>query len=67
MPTHLARCSPSARASWPPPRDGFAGLDEVVVRSLDERPLPLQVDGDYVDDVTEARYGLKRRHITVVS
>jgi diacylglycerol kinase family enzyme len=46
---------------------GFADLDGLVVRSLDERPLPLQVDGDHVDDVPEARFGLKRRHITVVS
>src|SRR4051794_8444766 len=42
-------------------------LDGLVVRSLDDRPLPLQVDGDHVDDVAEARYGLIRRHLTVVS
>jgi diacylglycerol kinase family enzyme len=46
---------------------GFEDLDGLVVRSLDDRPLPLQVDGDHVDDVPEARFGLKRRHITVVS
>jgi diacylglycerol kinase family enzyme len=46
---------------------GFEDLEGLVVRSLDDRPLPLQVDGDHVDDVPEARYGLKRRHITVVS
>jgi diacylglycerol kinase family enzyme len=46
---------------------GLEGLDGLEVRSLDDRPLPLQVDGDHVDDVQEARFGLKRRHITVVS
>jgi diacylglycerol kinase family enzyme len=42
-------------------------LDGLVVRSADERPLPLQVDGDHVDDVTEATFGLIPRHLTVVS
>jgi diacylglycerol kinase family enzyme len=46
---------------------GFEDLDGLVVRSADERPLPLQVDGDHVDEVPEARFGLIRRHITVVS
>ena len=46
---------------------GFEDLDGLVVRSLDDRLLPLQVDGDHVDDVTEARFGLKRRFVTVVS
>jgi diacylglycerol kinase family enzyme len=46
---------------------GLEGLHGLEVRSLDDRPLPLQVDGDHVDDVQEARFGLKRRHITVVS
>jgi diacylglycerol kinase family enzyme len=46
---------------------GFEDLDGLSVRSLDDRPLPLQVDGDHVDDVTEARFGLKRRFVTVVS
>jgi diacylglycerol kinase family enzyme len=42
-------------------------LDGLVVRSADERALPLQVDGDYVDDVTEASFGLIPKHLTVVS
>ncbi|MGB2711691.1 MAG: diacylglycerol kinase family protein [Conexibacter sp.] len=33
---------------------GFDGAHEVRIRSLDERPLPLQVDGDYLGDVPEA-------------
>jgi diacylglycerol kinase family enzyme len=29
---------------------GFAGAEAVTIRSLDERPLPLQVDGDYLGE-----------------
>jgi diacylglycerol kinase family enzyme len=46
---------------------GSSDLDGLVVRSADERPLPLQVDGDYVDDVSEATFGLIPKHLTVVS
>jgi diacylglycerol kinase family enzyme len=46
---------------------GLDDLDGLEVRSLDDRPLPLQVDGDHVDDVHEARFGLRRRFLTVVS
>jgi diacylglycerol kinase family enzyme len=37
------------------------------VRSADERPLPLQVDGDYVGEVREARYSILPRALCVVS
>ena len=37
------------------------------MRSLDERPLPLQVDGDYIGEVAEAVFGVTPRGITVVS
>jgi diacylglycerol kinase family enzyme len=46
--------------------DGFVGVDEIVVRSLDERPLPLQCDGDHIADVAEARFGIAPRGLTVV-
>jgi diacylglycerol kinase family enzyme len=32
---------------------GFASRSEVRIRSLDDRPLPLQVDGDYLGEVPE--------------
>ncbi len=35
---------------------GFHGVSEVVVRSADERLLPVQVDGDYIGEVEEARF-----------
>jgi diacylglycerol kinase family enzyme len=40
---------------------------ELTVRSSDEQPLPLQVDGDYLGDVTEARYSVLPRELSVVS
>jgi diacylglycerol kinase family enzyme len=46
---------------------GFTGIRELTVRSLDDRPLPLQVDGDHIGEVVEARYGVTPRALTVVS
>jgi len=40
---------------------------ELVVRSADERPLPLQVDGDYLGEVTEARYSVAPGRLLVVA
>ncbi len=45
----------------------FTALTEVRVRSLDERPLPLQVDGDYIGEVEEAVFGVTPRGIAVVA
>jgi diacylglycerol kinase family enzyme len=40
---------------------------ELVVRSADEQPLPLQVDGDYIGEVLEARYSVLPGELRVVS
>lgn len=45
----------------------FSGLDGLRVRSRDERPLPLQVDGDYIGEVDEALFTVHPRGIAVVS
>jgi diacylglycerol kinase family enzyme len=45
----------------------FGGLEHITASSIDGRPVPLQVDGDYVADVTEAVYGIAPRALTVVS
>lgn len=45
----------------------FTALERLRVRSLDERPLPLQVDGDYIGEVHEAAFGVTPRGIAVVS
>jgi diacylglycerol kinase family enzyme len=44
----------------------FAGAHRVRVRSLDERPLPLQVDGDYIGEVHDAVFGVTPEGIAVV-
>ncbi|HEX3512302.1 MAG TPA: diacylglycerol kinase family protein [Solirubrobacteraceae bacterium] len=46
---------------------GVPDLKELTVRSADGRPLPLQVDGDYLGEVAEARYSIRPRALTVVS
>jgi diacylglycerol kinase family enzyme len=45
----------------------FSELSSLRVRSRDERPLPLQVDGDYIGTVEEAVFGVEPRAISVVS
>ncbi|HEY4428842.1 MAG TPA: diacylglycerol kinase family protein [Solirubrobacteraceae bacterium] len=46
---------------------GLPSFTELEVRSADERPLPLQVDGDYLGEVMEARYSILPEALTVVS
>jgi diacylglycerol kinase family enzyme len=45
----------------------FPELTELTVRSADERPLPLQVDGDFIGEVDEARYSIMPRALHVIS
>jgi diacylglycerol kinase family enzyme len=45
----------------------FAGVVALTVRSLDERPLPLQVDGDYIGEAAQAVFGVTSQGILVVS
>src|SRR4051794_40747725 len=47
--------------------DGFTGVAELTVHSTDGRPIPLQVDGDHIGDVTEATYGIAPHALPVVS
>jgi diacylglycerol kinase family enzyme len=46
---------------------GVAQTSELVVRSADDRPLPLQVDGDYLGLVTEARFSVMPEALNVIS
>jgi diacylglycerol kinase family enzyme len=46
---------------------GLSDLSELTVRSADDRPLPLQVDGDYLGEVVEARYSVMADALTVIS
>jgi diacylglycerol kinase family enzyme len=47
--------------------DAFTTAGPVRVKSADGRPLPLQVDGDYVGEVSEVELGVVPRALTVVS
>ncbi len=46
---------------------GFRGVERVVVRSADGRPVPVQVDGDYVGAYEEAEFAARPRALRVVS
>jgi diacylglycerol kinase family enzyme len=46
---------------------GFDGVQEVVVRSTDGRGIPLEVDGDFIGEVTEARFEIAPRALLVVA
>jgi diacylglycerol kinase family enzyme len=46
---------------------GLSDLSELTVRTTDGRPLPLQVDGDYLGEVTEARYTIMPGALNVIS
>jgi diacylglycerol kinase family enzyme len=45
----------------------FPELTELTVQSADGRPLPLQVDGDYIGEVDEARYSILPQALHIVS
>jgi diacylglycerol kinase family enzyme len=46
---------------------GFEKLTRLHVRSLDERRLPLQVDGDYIGAIEDAEFGVLPGALRVVS
>jgi diacylglycerol kinase family enzyme len=46
---------------------GLADATGMTVRSADDRPLPLQVDGDYLGEVSEARYSILPDALNVIS
>ena len=68
MPTVTWRAvSPRARIVRHRRIDHFSGVDRVTIRSLDERPIPLQVDGDYLGEVAEAVCSVEPGALQVVS
>ena len=59
--------SPRARVSRHRLITSLPDATGMVVSSADGRPLPLQVDGDYLGEVTEARYSVMPQALNVVS
>jgi diacylglycerol kinase family enzyme len=46
---------------------GLADVSDVRIRSLDGRPVPLEVDGDWLGDVLEADFGITPGGLTVIA
>lgn len=68
MPTVLFRAlSRRARIVRHRRVSSFSGVDRVVVRTADERTIPLQVDGDHIGDVKRAEFGIRPAALHVVS
>jgi diacylglycerol kinase family enzyme len=59
--------SSSARVTGNRQVSGLTDISELTVRSADDRPLPLQVDGDYLGDVSEARYSILAQALNIVA
>jgi diacylglycerol kinase family enzyme len=45
----------------------FTGVRAVTVRSLDDRPVPLQVDGDHIGEAEEATFTVRSAALRVVA
>ncbi len=45
----------------------FSGLAELSIESADGKPLPLQVDGDYLGEVARAEYSIRPLALSVIS
>jgi diacylglycerol kinase family enzyme len=45
----------------------FSGVEGLRVESRDERPVPLQVDGDYIGEVHSAEFGVTPGGLLVVA
>jgi diacylglycerol kinase family enzyme len=68
IPTILFRAiAPGAHVSRHRRITAFSALHGLTVRTTDERPLPLQVDGDYIGAVEEASFEVRPGGLMVVS
>jgi diacylglycerol kinase family enzyme len=63
----LRAFSRAARVSRHRQVTGLSEFTQLTVRSTDERPLPLQVDGDYLGEVSEAHYSILPGALNVVA
>jgi diacylglycerol kinase family enzyme len=45
----------------------FTGVTSLRVHSLDSRPLPMQADGDYIGEASEAEFGVTPAGLLVVA
>ncbi len=47
--------------------EGFSAIDDVLVESIDARPFPIQVDGDFIGHFDSVRYGIEPGALRVVA
>jgi diacylglycerol kinase family enzyme len=59
--------SPKARIPGHRQITAFSGLSGLRIRSLDGRPLPVQVDGDYIGEMEEAAFTVQPRGLSVLA
>lgn len=69
MPTVLARLFGPAKLKVTGHRrvSSWAGLEGLEISSIDDRPVHLQVDGDHIGEVTEARFSITPGGLRVVA
>jgi diacylglycerol kinase family enzyme len=68
MPTVLWRAfSPRAKIERHRQVTAFHGVDGVIVRALDDRGVPVQVDGDFIGELDEAVFSIAPGALSVVS
>ena len=44
----------------------FSGVQEVRIRSVDGRPVPVHVDGDHIGDEVEVRFAVEPQALRVI-
>jgi diacylglycerol kinase family enzyme len=44
----------------------FSGVEEVRIRSVDGRPVPVHVDGDHISDEVEVRFAIEPHALRVI-
>jgi diacylglycerol kinase family enzyme len=59
--------SPRAKVASHRQITALSEVSELSVRSLDQRPLPLQVDGDYIGDCDQVSFGVEPGALKVVA
>jgi hypothetical protein len=67
LPTFLVRLFFGPNVTGHSRVTGFADRSDVRIRSLDGRSVPLEVDGDWIGDVTEADFGITPGGLTVIA
>jgi diacylglycerol kinase family enzyme len=67
LPTFIARLFLAPSVLGHRQVTGFSDLSDIRVRSRDGRPVPLEVDGDWLGDVTEADFGITPGGLTVIA